>query len=258
MNKLTQFRLLVLSSLAVVMAWAGIVTAQDNRIPTSWGTMSVNVIETYGNNNTRPFRGAKVRVDLKNAKDPKTIAILDSLRRLYPVLRQPPWNPTRGGRFSPLPPSSLVGPYIVTVDPKPNDRKKEYICEEQNKKDSREVRLATGTRRLTFNFKCKKADAVNEFTRRKKGGYDLTVKVEQDAAPRGYGLWVHLYDKDGNRIKKVRTGGSAEAKFRAIDPAYNPYKIQVYAMNKLLFEDHYKMPDTNATYTADLDKTTKK
>ena len=62
-----------------------------------------------------------------------------------------------------------------------------------------------------------------------------------------------MYDKNGNRIKKVRTGGTATAVFRDIDPGYNPYRVEVYAMNKLLYKEQYKMPEQHVTYTADLD-----
>lgn len=249
MKKLNYLRVLVLSFVAMVMAWAGIVSAQGNPIPLNWRNLTVQVIETYGNNNTKPLQGAKVKVELKYPEK------AEELLKQYPTLHLPVTKTaqTRGALFGKLPPSKDVGPYIVTVIPKPNDRNNEYICEEKTNRDSREVRMGGGgPQRLTFNYTCKKADTVNEFNRRAKGGYDLTVKVQQSAAPRGYGLWVHLYDKNGNRIKKVRTGGTAKAEFRAIDPTYNPYKIQVYALNKLLFENHYDMPDQHATYTADL------
>lgn|GEM_PF-3789263 len=250
MKKVNQF--LGLSVVCIMVGGLGLstVAAQGNPIPLNWRNLTVQVIETYGNNNTKPLQGAKVTVELK---DPDKA---DDLQRKYPTLRLPVTRTaqTRGALFGKLPPSKDVGPYIVTVIPKPNDRNNQYICEEKTNRDSREVRMGGGSdQRLTYNYTCQKADAVNEFNRRKKGGYDLTVKVEQDAAPRGYGLWVHVYDKNGNRIKKVRTGGTAEAKFRAIDPGYNPYKVQVYALNKLLFEDHYDMPNQNATYTADID-----
>ncbi len=250
MKKLNQ--LLGLS--IALIAWAGLglssVSAQGNPIPLNWRNMTVQVIETYGNNNTKPLQGAKVRIELKYPER------AEELLKKYPTLRLPATkgSGTTGALFGKLPPSKDVGPYIVTAIPKPNDRNKEYLCEEKTNRDSREVNMSGGgPKRLTFNYTCKKADTINEFNRRAQGGYDLTVKVEQNAAPRGYGLWVHLYDKNGNRIKKVRTGGAAEAKFRAIDPGYNPYKVQVYALNKLLFEDHYDMPKQNATYTADLD-----
>lgn len=251
MKKLNQ--LLGLS--IALIAWAGLglstASAQGNPIPLNWRGMTIQVIETYGNNNTKPLQGAKVTVELKYPEK------AEELLKKYPVLRLPVsrTSQTRGALFGKLPPSKDVGPYIVTVIPKPNDRNNDYICEEKTNRDSREVNMGGSgpNYRLTFNYTCKKADTVNEFKRRKQGGYDLTVKVEQNAAPRGYGLWVHLYDKNGNRIKKVRTGGTAKVDFRAIDPTYNPYKIQVYALNKLLFEDHYDMPNQHATYTADLD-----
>ncbi len=237
-----------------LMAWAGMglssVSAQDNPIPLNWRNLTVQVIETYGNNNTKPLLQAKVKVELKYPEK------AEKLLKQYPTLKLPVEKTaqTYGARFEKLPPSKDVGPYLVTVIPKPYDKEKEYICEEQGKKDTKEIYMGgTSDKRLTFNYTCKKADTVNEFKRRAKGGYDLTVKVKQSAAPRGYGLWVHLYDKDGNRIKKIRTGGTATAVFKAIDPELNPYKIEVYALSKLLYTGTYNMPNQDATYTADLD-----
>lgn len=239
----------VLTTVFVVWMAIGLseVLAQDNRIPLNWRNLTVQVIETYGNNNTRPLRGAKVKVELK---DPSK---LDSLRKIYPTLRLPAQRTaqTRGALFGKLPPSSVVGPYIVTVIPKPYDRKKEYTCVEEQ----REIRMGGGSdQRLTFNFECKKADIKNEFKRRAKGGYDLSVKLEQNTGTRGAGYWVYLYDKDGNRIKKVRTGGNATAVFKAIDPNLNPYKVEVYRINTLLHSSEYEMPEQHSTYTIDLNK----
>lgn len=249
MNKLHY--LLGLSIVAI--AWMGLgfssASAQGNPIPLNWRNLTVQVIETYGNNNTKPLQGAKVKVELKYPEK------AEELLKKYPTLRLPAVKTaqTRGALFAKLPPSKDVGPYIVTVTPKPNDRNNDYICEEKTNRASREVRMGGGSpQRLNFNFTCKKADTVNEFNRRAKGGYDLTVKIEENGGTRGYGLWVHVYDKNGNRIKKVRTGGTATAVFRAIDPAYGPYKIEVYKINKLVHTSAYQMPAQNSTYTVDL------
>jgi len=238
---------------SLILLWIGMslspVSAQDNPIPLNWRNLTVQVIETYGNNNTKPLQGAKVKIELKYPEK------ADALKERYPTLHLPAERTaqTRGATFGKLPPSRDVGPYIVTVIPKPYDRQKEYVCEEKTNRDSREVRMGGGSdQRLTFNFTCKKADAVNEYNRRAQGGYDLTVKVEESGGTRGYGLWVHVYDKNGNRVKKVRTGGTATAVFRAIDPAYGPYKIEVYKINKLVHTSKYDMPNQNATYTVAL------
>ncbi len=259
MKKPSQFLTAALLSwisaiLAGVCVWLGAASspalAQDNPIPLNWRNLTVQVIETYGNNNTKPLQGAKVKVELKYPERAR------ELLNRYPTLHLPVTKTaqTRGALFGKLPPSKDVGPYVVTVIPKPHDTNREYICEEQNKKDTREILMGGGSdHRLTFNYTCKKADTVNEFNRRAKGGYDLTVKINESGGTRGYGLWVHLYDKNGNRIKKIRTGGAAEAKFRKIDPSYNPYKVEVYRINKLLHTSNYDMPYQNATYTVDLD-----
>lgn len=250
MRRFNQLRLLVLSSVVMVMALAATVWAQDNPIPHFWRQLHVQVIETYGNNNTKPLQGAKVTIELKYPEKAEEIL------QKYPTIQLPATrtSQTTGARFGKLPPSKDVGPYIVTVIPKPNDINKEYICEEKTNRDSREVRIGSGgaPQRLTFNYTCKKADTVNEFDRRSKGGYDLTVKIEENGGTRGNGLWVHVYDKNGNRVKKVRTGGTATAVFRAIDPAYGPYKIEVYKINKLVHTSQYDMPNQNSTYTVDL------
>ncbi len=238
-----------------VVAWAAMgvssLEAQGNRIPLNWRKLTVKVIETYGNNNTKPLRGAKVTIDV--TEDYR--AVLDSLQKLYPVLRMPVTRTaqTRGASFNKLPPSRVLGPYVVTVDPKPNDRKNEYTCTEKTARATREVRMGGGSpQRLNFNFKCLKTDIENEFKRRRKGGYDLTVKLEQNGGTRGNGYWVYLYDKDDKRIKKVRSSGRGEAKFRAIDPALNTYKVEVYRMNKLINTSTYDMPEENSTHTVDL------
>ena len=118
MNKLTQLRVLVLTSVAMVMAWAGIVSAQGNPVPHAWRQLQVQVIETYGNNNTKPLQGAKVTIELKYPDRAEEIL------KKYPVIRIPATrtSQTTGARFGQLPPSKDVGPYIVTVIPKPNAR----------------------------------------------------------------------------------------------------------------------------------------
>jgi len=227
--------------------------AQGNRIPLNWKGMTVKVTETYGNNNTKPLRGAKVSIDITE----KYRAVLDSLQKIYPVLRLPQQrtSQTRGAMFSKLPPSSVVGPYLVKVNPKPNDIKNEYTCAERSGKDEgRQVRMGGGgpNKLVNFNFKCEKTDIKNEFNRRKKGGFDLSVKLQESGGTRGNGYWVWIYDKNNRRVKKVRTGGSATAVFKALDPGLNPYRIEVRRLNKLVHESKYEMPEENATYTIDL------
>ena len=72
------------------------------------------------------------------------------------------------------------------------------------------------------------------------GSYNLTVKLD---------VWVHVYDKNGSLIKKVRLDNAGKAKFNAIKSKYNPYKIEVYSYNKLLYTDTYQMPKKNTTYS---------
>jgi len=238
--------------------------AQDNPVPAFWGGISVKITETYGNNNTKPLTGVKVILDLKYPE--KAAAVLQK----YPVITFPMVKTagTRGANFTRIPPTKDVGDYIITIIPKPNDVNNEYACTPYPGKrgytigDKGEItedfRMGTGgTNRRNYGYKCPKADTVNEFNRRKQGGYDLTIKIDQNFGTRGNGLWVALYNKDNKRLKWIRTGGNRQAKFRAVDPTQSPYRIAVHKVkndNKPLYETPYDMPTKNVTYTAKIEK----
>lgn len=223
--------------------------AQDNPIPSSWGGVSVKLIETYGNNNTKPLNRGRVTLDLK---DPAKAA--NYLKR-YPSVKFPrvKTSNTRGATFLRVPPSTLVGDYILTVEPKPFDKYNEYNC--NTRTDT--FRMGTGgIKNKTYNFKCLKTDMQNETTRTSQGGYDLTIQLKQNSGTRGRSLWVVIYDKDNKRLKWVRTSGTASAVIRAVDPAKSPYRIAVHNRqndNKPLNSVEYNMSDRNSTLTINLD-----
>lgn len=238
--------------------------AQDNPIPSFWGGVNVQVTETYGNNFTKPLMGAYVTIDLKDpAKAAATLRKFPTLK--FPVRRT---TGTRGADFRPIPPTRDVGDYIITVVPKPNDKNKEYACTPNPKKRGYTVGAygeitekfrmgASGTNRRNYGYKCPRADTVNEFNRRKQGGYELTVDVQQGYGTRGNRLWVAVYDSNNRRLKWVGTGGNHQAKFRAVDPQKGPYRIVVHANkndNKPLYEATFKMPNENVSFTAKITK----
>lgn len=215
-----------------VFGWWGLLAAavstpvvgQDNPLPLNWRNLTVQVYEVYGNNQTRVLAGAKVVVSLK---EPRRLANLQSR---YPTLQFPQKRTTgtRGATFGKLPPSSQIGPYQVEVIPKPNNAVANERCQPYGT-DSRIEVLMPGNadQRRTFRFRCSGLAVAQEFARRAAGGQDLVVQVKQSRGTRGIGLWVHLYDAENKLVKRVRTDGNAVARFKALDPADGPYKVEV-------------------------------
>jgi len=229
--------------------WAGSIQAQSSAVPASWQSLTVQVVGSSGKNNTRPLRGAKITVKLR---EPRRAG---QLKRKYPSLQLPVTMIAQTGsaRFNKLPPSSEVGPYVVTVIPKPNDITRAFICEEKTNGATRDIRLgSTGPQTLRFNFVCRQAGASSPFRKAVVSGYDLTVKIEESAGTHGVGLWVRCFDKTGKLIKKVRTGSMATAVFRDVDPADAPYRIEVHKLNKRVYSGRYDMPNRHSTYVVDL------
>lgn len=93
--------------------------AQDNSKPASWKNINVKIQETYGNNQSRPMRGAKVLIELDpQARSGSIDANADrQLAGRKPRLPQTKTSGSRGATFSRMPPSNLVGAYRVTVTP---------------------------------------------------------------------------------------------------------------------------------------------
>ena len=220
------------------------VQAVDNPRPVNWQAISVKVTETYGNNQTRPMRSASVTLDLADrSKVPSQYNIR---------LPQKKTSGSRGATFTKMPPSNIVGEYIVTVNPKPSDNTNEYTCKSETK------RFHHGTRKSTkqFRFFCQKTDHANESARQSDGGYDLTIDVKQNSGKRGRGLWVVAYDKNNSRLKWARTSGAHKATIKNVDPAKGPYRIEVHNLKndrKPLFEGQFTMPQKDTTFTANLD-----
>jgi hypothetical protein len=98
--------------------------AQDNPKPSSWRNINIKVTETYGNNQSRPLRGAKVILELENG---------ENNAGLTTRIPQTKTTGPRGAQFTRMPPSSMVGKYRVTVDPKPNNRTDSYSCKKEQK-----------------------------------------------------------------------------------------------------------------------------
>ncbi len=115
--------------------------AADNPKPSSWRNIVVKATETYGNNQSRPLRGAKVIIELENP------AQSQDYKTRFPQTKT---SGPRGATFTRMPPSSIVGKYVVTVIPKPNDKAKKYSCEEKSISFIHNTHEA----RKQFNFKC--------------------------------------------------------------------------------------------------------
>ena len=120
--------------------------AQDNPKPSSWRNIVVKVTETYGNNQSRPMRGAKIILDLENTNNRA------GLTTRFPQTKT---SGPRGALFSRMPPSSMVGKYNITVDPKPNDSNNSYSCQKRTKNLIHANRGTTAQ----FNFTCRKKNA---------------------------------------------------------------------------------------------------
>jgi len=119
------------------------VSAQDNPVPHAWGTLSVKASDTYGNNNSRLLRRAKVTIEYE---DPEQAAAYFEKHRVN--VRMPQSKTTGSGQaiFTRVPPSNHVGPYTITVIPN------QPGCDEAK---SKSYRMGVGGRRnLTFNFSC--------------------------------------------------------------------------------------------------------
>lgn len=206
--------------------------AQDNPVPLNYKGLTVNVIE-INNNQTRRIQGAKVTVEpVKDVKDQH--------------VKFPQYDTTKSNsgqaHIRPLPPSKQVGQYKVTVETRD--------CGTQTKK----MRMSgTSDKRMNFRFtNCgKRGEIANEFERRRKGGYELIVKLKENGGAQGRGYWVHLKDSQGKLIKKIRTSGSAKASFKAIQPE-GPYLIEVYRFANIVKTLEYKMPKEDTIKTVQL------
>lgn len=115
--------------------------ATDNPKPSSWGNIDIKITETYGNNQTRPLRGAKVFIDLVNKNQSK------DFKTRFPQSKS---SGPRGVTFTRMPPSSMVGEYIITVNPKPSDKNNQFTCKQKEKTFIHNTRKAN----KQFRFQC--------------------------------------------------------------------------------------------------------
>ena len=183
--------ILILTALTVGMIPVA-ASAQDNPIPL-----------TYRND---AMRGVKVTIEPEKTdrfvRFPKSGTI----------------NGALGTRFSKIPPSNVVGEYTITAETRD--------CGEQKK----QFRKNGGSDQIvTFTFtKCGQSGQVaNEFGRRAQGGFDVLVALKESGGTRGNGYWVHVYDKNNQQVTRIRTSGTGQANFRALDPNGAPYRFDV-------------------------------
>lgn len=139
--------------LAVIVFGAASLSVQaaDNPKPSSWRNIDIKITETYGNNQSRPLRGAKVTIDLENAGQSK------DYKTRFPQTKT---AGARGATFTRMPPSSMVGKYVVTVLPKTGSQANKYTCKEKTKT------FIHGGPKTTqqFNFKCRRASSGSSST----------------------------------------------------------------------------------------------
>lgn len=168
---------------------SNIIWAQDNPKPVSWKNITVVIQQTYGNNQSRLLRGARVTLALENPQKASGL----SLQSRKPRLPQTKTSGSRGANFSKMPPSNLVGDYIIKVEPR------DKACGEQVKK----VSHSTRQKRVQFNFSCNgqsrtTKNVVNLDTNtchqvriNSQGAYARSHKpVSVEACPGADGLWV--------------------------------------------------------------------
>lgn len=153
MNPLARSSIVVLGVATVVSAWgAAPAEAQDNPIPLNYRNLNVNVLETYGNNNTRRVAGARVVLVPENGGTDEFVE--------FPIQRT---TTNRGVvSFSKIPPSNQIGPYVVTVTYPRN-------CGEETKT----LRMNGGSdNRVTFNVNCAQRRYQNRYQRQnaQRGG----------------------------------------------------------------------------------------
>lgn len=156
-----------LAGVLVVNAFIGSVAhAVDNRVPSFWGGVSVQVMETYGNNNSRALTGARVVLDVKDRQR------ADRITERYPAIRFPMerTSQTRGVNLTRIPPSNVIGEYTLIVYP---PVRRGQVCESYNNGRGAKVgrdgsvmislRKSPGpsTTRRTFNFRCSKGGSAH-------------------------------------------------------------------------------------------------
>lgn len=200
-RSLAAFVVAILAISAMPMA----ATAQDNPIPLTYRNLTVKAFE-INNNRNDPMRGVKVTIEPEKpdqfVRFPKSGTI----------------NGALGTRFSKIPPSNVVGQYTIKVESRD--------CGDQERKFRKN---GSSDQIVTFTFnKCGQSGVVaNEFDRRAQGGYDVLVALRESGGTRGNGYWVHAYDKNNRQVTRIRTSGTGQANFRALDPNGAPYRFDV-------------------------------
>lgn len=163
--------------------------SQDNSKPVSWKNITVVTQQTYGNNKSRLLRGARVTLTLENPQKAAGLSV-QSRKPRFPLTKT---SGSRGANFPKMPPSNLVGDYIIKVEPR------DKSCGEKIKK----VSHSTRQKRVQFNFNCQgqsrtTSNAVNidsntchQVRINSQGAYARSHKpVSVEACPGSGGLWV--------------------------------------------------------------------
>lgn len=181
MNNSTYLRQLVLSVSGSCLLVASMTSwAADNPKPSSWRNIVVKATETYGNNQSRPLRGAKVIIELENANQSK------DYKTRFPQTKT---SGPRGATFTRMPPSSMVGKYVITVIPKPNDKAGKYSCKEKMVNFLHN----TAESRKQFTFNCQLNRSAN-----------ASVANSQSNSSNGKECHkVRIQKQEGNRRSKV-------------------------------------------------------
>jgi len=147
---------------------ASVAQAVDNRVPSYWGGVSIKVIETYGNNNSKPLTGARVVLDAKDRQKANAITTR------YPVIRFPMQrtSQTSGVNLTRIPPTNVIGEYTLTVTPPTSGGR---VCQPYQAARGAIIgndgsvtisfRKNTGpaTTRRIFNFKCSNRASTNQY-----------------------------------------------------------------------------------------------
>lgn len=226
-------RLILVALLTVTPA-----AAQDNPVPLNYPHLTVTVMGTYGNNQNRPLNGSTVLLTPRDpANDPQ-------FADRYPMRQT-----VNGGvaRFR-IAPSSLVGPYTITVES--NTCGTEEIANR--------ILNGAGPTQLTFNLDCN-ANRRSSRTGRSTASqrHALTVNVDADEA---YGpLKVVLKNSEGREIGRSHVNRS-QALLRNV-PSGENYNVEIQVFGRNLRQNYpplmtlsYTMPDENAELEARLDR----
>ena len=198
----------------IASVFAGSVAqASGNRVPSYWGGVSVKVMEIYGNNNSRPLTGARVVLDARDQQKANAVTTR------YPTIRFPMQrtSQTTGVNLTRIPPSNVIGEYILTVTPPSSGGR---VCQPYNaprgaligSNGSVAVRFlknsGPSTTRRTFNFKCSNGASSNQHSQAGNNNMHTearchNVRVQGMGAASSYGSVVLRSCRQSNGKWKI-------------------------------------------------------